>query len=155
MLDWLVHQLTQGITPEKIALTLAVGSACGLFPIVGTTTILCFVAGIALRLNQPAIQIVNGACAPVHVPIILLLYHLGNVLFHVRHTAYYSRHFLSNMFWVLWDTPGLFLRDFGTFAWHLVAAWAVVAPVWIPLVYFMTLPVLKEIQRRRIEGRLG
>lgn len=153
LLDWVVHQFTQGFTPEKLALTLAVGSACGLFPVVGTTTLLCFAAGVALRLNQPAIQVVNGVCAPVHVPVILGLYHLGNLLFGVRPHVYGSRFFM-NMFWVFWDTPAVFFDRFGLLAVHLVCAWAVLAPVWITLVYFGTLPVLKEIDRRHRAGSL-
>ncbi|MGH7997689.1 MAG: DUF2062 domain-containing protein [Opitutaceae bacterium] len=155
LLDWVVHQLTQGITPQKLALTLALGTACGLFPIVGTTTLLCFAAGIIFRLNQPAIQIVNGVCTPVHVPVILGLYHFGNSLYHVprlRHAMHV--HFLSNMFWVFWDTPRLFFRDFGLLTWRLVVAWAILAPVWIALVYFTTLPVLREVERRRRDGAL-
>jgi uncharacterized protein (DUF2062 family) len=150
-IDWVVHQLTQGITPEKLALTLAVGTACGLFPIVGTTTLLCFVAGIVLRLNQPAIQLVNGVCTPVHLPVILLLHHLGSHLFGVPHPTYGMR-FFSNMFWVFWDTPGTFFHQFGVLAWHLVVAWSIAAPVWSLLVYCTTLPVLREIQRMRLAG---
>ncbi|MGC4071325.1 MAG: DUF2062 domain-containing protein [Nibricoccus sp.] len=65
--DPLVAQLTQGITPEKIALTLAVGTACALFPIIGMTTLLCALAAIALRLNpadHPAPQ--SGLLANPH-----------------------------------------------------------------------------------------
>jgi uncharacterized protein (DUF2062 family) len=46
--DPIVLQLTQGITPEKIALTVAIGSAIGLFPIIGTTSLLCFLIGWAM-----------------------------------------------------------------------------------------------------------
>ena len=70
MIDPIAAQLTQGITPEKIALTLAVGSALALFPILGTTTLLCLLAGILLRLNQPIIQMVNALCTPLHLPVI-------------------------------------------------------------------------------------
>ena len=150
-INWVVHQLTQGITPEKLALTLAVGTACGLFPIIGTTTILCFFAGIALRLNQPAIQLINGMCAPLPLPVILALHHLGSRIFGVQH-ATYGMHFFSNMFWVFWDTPALFFRQFGVIAWHLVVAWVLVAPVWCLLVYLGTLPVLREIERMRLAG---
>ena len=43
----IVAQLTQGVTPDRIALTLAVGVTCGLFPFLGLTTALCFVAAVA------------------------------------------------------------------------------------------------------------
>src|SRR5438105_748195 len=53
----LIALLTQGHTPEKIALSVAFGIALGLFPIFGTTTLLCVLAGVLLRLNHPAIQV--------------------------------------------------------------------------------------------------
>ena len=37
-------QLKQGITPEKIALTIALGMALGIFPILGSTMLLCALA---------------------------------------------------------------------------------------------------------------
>jgi uncharacterized protein (DUF2062 family) len=81
VIDPVAAQLTQGITPEKIALTLSVGSALALFPILGTTTLLCLLAGILLRLNQPIIQIVNALCTPLHLPVIYFLVRLGSKLF--------------------------------------------------------------------------
>ena len=81
--DPIVMQLTQGITPEKIALTFAVGSACALFPIFGVTSLMCFLAALVWRLNQPIIQILNQLLFPVHVMVFLLCVHLGERLFGV------------------------------------------------------------------------
>src|SRR5579883_3286180 len=144
-----VHQLTQGITPEKIALAVAVGSACALFPIVGTTTVLCLIVGASLRLNQPVMQLVNGICTPIHLPVILGLYHLGNRLFGVPMVHNGTRHFLSNMFWFLWDHPHAFFAQFGSLALHLIVAWALVAPLWTLCVFCIALPVLREVDALR------
>jgi uncharacterized protein (DUF2062 family) len=38
--------LTQGITPEKIALSLALGIVLGVFPVLGSTTVLCAAAAL-------------------------------------------------------------------------------------------------------------
>lgn len=59
----LVNQLRQGITPEKLALTIALGGLIAVFPILGSATILCGFAAVALRLNQPIIQLVNYRAA--------------------------------------------------------------------------------------------
>jgi uncharacterized protein (DUF2062 family) len=144
-----VHQVTQGITPEKMALTLAVGSALGLFPVLGTTCALCLIAGVLLRLNQPAIQAVNGICWPIHLPVILALYHLGNWLFSVP-AAQVKKHFFREMFWMLWDHPASFFAHFGSLVWHLVVAWALIAPFWVAIVYVVTLPVLREVAAMRL-----
>ncbi len=54
-----VALLTQGVTPEKIALSLAMGIGLGIFPVLGSTTLLCAAAAIIFRLNLPAIQLIN------------------------------------------------------------------------------------------------
>ena len=48
----IVTQLKQGTTPEKIALTIALGVTLGVFPILGATTFLCAVAGVWLKLDR-------------------------------------------------------------------------------------------------------
>ncbi len=42
------------MTPEKMALSLALGGALGVFPALGCTTLLCTLVAIVLRLNLPA-----------------------------------------------------------------------------------------------------
>jgi uncharacterized protein (DUF2062 family) len=56
----LIDLLRQGISPKKLALTIALGFWLGVTPVLGSTTILCTLAAVALRLNLPAIQLVNG-----------------------------------------------------------------------------------------------
>ena len=146
MIDPIVQQLTQGITPEKVALTLAVGSAFALFPILGTTTILCLIIGIALRLNQPIIQIVNALCTPLHLPAIYCLVQIGSWLFKVP-SAHMSIHMMNHM---LWDDPRDFFGRFGMPALHAIAAWAIIAPFSMTAVYLIALPVLREALRRRV-----
>jgi hypothetical protein len=63
--DPLVGLLTQGITADRIALTLAVGASCSLFPFLGTTTALNLAAGQWLRLNHPLLQTLNYLLTPV------------------------------------------------------------------------------------------
>jgi uncharacterized protein (DUF2062 family) len=146
VIDPIAKQLTQGITPEKIALTLAVGSAFALFPILGTTTILCLIVGIVLRLNQPIIQIVNALCTPLHLPVIYCMVWLGNRIFHVP-ASHMSIHMMNHM---LWDDPRDFFEKFGMTALHAIAAWSIIAPFSITAVYLLALPVLREALRRRI-----
>lgn len=146
MIDPIAVQLTQGITPEKIALTFAVGSAFALFPILGTTTILCLFVGIALRLNQPIIQIVNALCTPLHLPVIVAMVKLGEIVFNVPHSHMGIR-MMNHMFW---EDPREFFEQFGRTALHAIAAWTVIAPFWMITVYLIALPVLREVHRRRI-----
>jgi uncharacterized protein (DUF2062 family) len=148
VIDPIAVQLTQGITPEKIALTIAVGSALALFPIFGTTTLLCLLAGIALRLNQPIIQLVNMLCATIHFPLIVCLFRMGHWLFGVPY-AHVGPGMIHHMLDTFWEDPTKFFERFGVDAVHAIAAWAVLAPLWVLLLYFFSLPVLREVLRRR------
>jgi uncharacterized protein (DUF2062 family) len=149
--DPIVAQLTQGITPHKIALTLAVGSACALFPLLGTTTLLCLLAGIVLRLNQPMIQMVNFLCYPIHIPLIFYMVHWGRRLFGETNTRFGMRE-LKAFGNLLWDDFPAFMHRFGTTALEATVVWAIAAPIWIALIYYSTLPMLKEIARLKAEA---
>ena len=148
--DPIIAQLTQGITPEKIALTLAVGSAFALFPVIGTTTLLCFLVAIALRLNQPLVQLINQALWPAHLPAIFGCIRLGESLFGAPHVHFSIRYMREH----LWTDPGLFFHQFGLSVLYAVVAWAVVAPFFITAVYYIALPITREITylKHKAEG---
>jgi uncharacterized protein (DUF2062 family) len=144
LVDPIARQLTQGVTPQKISLSLAVGSALALFPILGTTTTLCIIAGVTLGLNQPIIQGVNALCTFIYFPLIYAFVRLGDVL------AGSSRSDLDIpvMMRLFAHNPRDFLHQFGVTALHAILGWAVVAPFWIPLVYVVTLNPLQAMARR-------
>jgi uncharacterized protein (DUF2062 family) len=146
--DPIVAQLTQGITAEKISLTLAVGSALAVFPILGTSTLLCFLAAFALKLNQPITQLINQACWPLHIPAIYLCVRLGETIF----GAHPQNFDLRQMNQLLWNEPARFLHDFGVTALHAVVAWSLLAPFYIGLVYALSLPVMRTIHRMKAEA---
>jgi uncharacterized protein (DUF2062 family) len=144
LVDPIARQLTQGVTPQKIALSIAVGSALAVFPILGTTTTLCIIAGVALGLNQPIIQGVNALCTFIYFPLIYAFVRLGDTL------ARSARSDLDIpvMISLFSHHPRDFLRQFGVTALHAALGWVVVAPFWIPLVYFLALKPLQASARR-------
>ncbi len=149
VIDPIAAQLTQGITPEKIALTMAVGSALALFPIFGTTTLLCLLAGIVLKLNQAIIQLVNVLCATIHFPLIVCLFRLGHLMFGVPYT-HIGLGMMHHMLDTFWEDPAKFFERFGVDALHAIAAWAVLTPFWMIIIYMLALPVVREVLRRRV-----
>jgi uncharacterized protein (DUF2062 family) len=76
-----IHLLRQGISPEKTALTIALGIIFGVTPVLGSTTLLCTLAAILLRLNLPAIQLVNGVAYPLQFIPLIPFYRLGAWIF--------------------------------------------------------------------------
>jgi uncharacterized protein (DUF2062 family) len=145
IVDPLGAQLTRGITPEKIALSLAVGSLCAFFPVLGAATPLCFLAGLALRLNQPVIQIVNCATIPLYPLAVLAWFRLGNVFLGAPGVQFGGRVATASF----WSDPARFVHDVAAFAGHAVLGWAVAAPLWVGAGYFSLLPVIRAVAAAR------
>lgn len=152
VVDPVVAQLTQGITPEKIALTIAVGSALALYPMLGVTTLFCFIAGVLLRLNQPIIQVVNYLCFPIHLTTIYYCWHWGDRLFGTPHPRMRVRETAEQMWYLLWHDPSLLLQRFGMTLYHATVVWALIAPLWVAVIYFSARTTLREIARIRAEA---
>src|SRR3954462_646949 len=73
--------LSQGISPERLALTLALGFAIGCLPMIGIPTALCMGIALGMRLNVPAIQAANYAAMPLQIVLILPFARLGGWMF--------------------------------------------------------------------------
>jgi len=69
--------LRQGISPRRLALTLALGFTVGCVPVVGIPTVLCAGLALALGLNLPAIQAANYAAMPFQLALIAPFLRLG------------------------------------------------------------------------------
>jgi uncharacterized protein (DUF2062 family) len=78
-----IDLLKQGVTPEKIALTVALGISLGVTPVIGSTTMLCTLAAVTLRLNLPAILLVNGVVYPLQLTLLVPFLRAGAWLFRV------------------------------------------------------------------------
>lgn len=119
----LLNQLTQGASPVQLARSVGWGFVLGIFPILGTTTTLCGIAGVALRLNHIALQAVNWLVYPLQILLIIPFLRLGNLLFGLdpfplslsEITALFEADFWGS----LRDLGGLAVR--GVIAWSLVA----------------------------------
>ncbi len=156
--DPIVVQLTQGITPEKIALTIAVGSACALFPVFGVTSIICFIAALVLRLNQPIIQILNQLLLPVHVATFVLCVRLGETLFRAPtgdRLELHPRKIYQEYFESFWSHPiqalTHYFKDNADSVFYSIVAWAILLPIYVPLVYYALRPVMRGIVKVKAE----
>lgn len=145
LLDPIVAQLQQGITPEKIALTLALGSVFSLFPILGVTTLLCGVVGIWLRLNQALMQGMNYLLMPVQLALLLPFYRAGETLFGQPHLPILS---LTDLVERFRAAPLQFFADYGMVGLYGVAVWALLAPLTSVALYLALRPVLLNTHRR-------
>ncbi|RKO99508.1 hypothetical protein CXG81DRAFT_20418 [Caulochytrium protostelioides] len=55
----LIDALKQGLSPDKLALSLACGVAAGLYPVPGLTAVVAFILALGFGLNVPVVQAVN------------------------------------------------------------------------------------------------
>jgi uncharacterized protein (DUF2062 family) len=147
VLDVTVAQLRQGITPQKIALTIALGAVLGLFPILGTTTALCLLVGLYLKLNQPVIQLVNWIAAPLQLPGIYFFVRAGEWLTHTPPVSFSITALLA----AFKASPLHFLQQYGTTGLRGVLAWVLIAPGIATLLYALALPPLRRMSGRVLE----
>lgn len=140
----MVSQLKQGITPEKIALTIALGVVIGIFPILGATTLLCGIVAAWLKLNQPIIQLVNYLAYPVQIILLLPFYRAGETLLGRQHMPL-SILMLMDRFRA---DPGRFIGDFGMIGLGGIGVWCMLAPLAGGALYVTLRPPVRALAAR-------
>ena len=145
VLGLIVAQFTQGVTPQKISLTIALGISLGIFPIFGATSTLCAVAGVSLKLNQPVIQLVNWLISPVQMTLILVFVRIGEWLLRAERVSFS----VPELFRKFHESPAKFMQEFGMTGLHGIVAWLVIAPFVAALIYFLLLPPLKKLSQTK------
>lgn len=142
--DPIIALLKQGITPQKISMGLAFGITIGIFPVVGSTTILCTFAAIIFRLNLPAVQLVNWLVYPLQLLLLIPFFHFGDFLFGAEPLPFSAQELVAMFrgdFWgsilSLWDTT-----------MNAIVAWLLVGPLMILALYFIFTPILQRIPFR-------
>ena len=138
----IVAQLKQGITPQQVALTLALGAVLGIFPILGACTLLCAIAGVWLRLNQPLIQLVNYLVYPVQIALLIPFYRAGERLFGAEPVPIVD---VAGLIARFGESPLQFLIDYGLVGLYGIAVWALVAPPLVALAYYLLRPSLEAL----------
>ncbi len=144
--DPIVAQLTQGVSPDKLAATLAVGTACALLPFLGFTALLTLGAGLALRMNQPILQTLNQLLGPLQLVMILVYVRAGEWIWR----AHENRFSIADMLRTFRDASlGEFLQRFGWAGIHAFTAWLLSVPVIIVGIYYPLRPVIKKLAALR------
>jgi len=140
--------LRQGVTPEKLALSLALGVTIGLIPVLGVSTPLCALLAIALRLNMPAIQLVNYLLMPAQLALIIPFLRFGEQLAGAPRypvTLESGLALLSRGVWnavrILWDAIV-----------HATLGWLVLAPFTAFILYSIFKPVFRRVTPAQIAG---
>jgi hypothetical protein len=121
--------MRQGISPRRLALTLALGFAIGCIPVVGIPTVVCAALALAFGLNLPAIQAANYAAMPLQLLLIVPFVKLGGRFHTFGPRPAMDTHAL------LHTSPLTAASLMGGLAGQALLAWVVIA---IPAVALMT-----------------
>ncbi len=137
----IIDLLNQGITLQKIVLSIAIGATLGVIPVPGVTTILCTIAAILFRLNLPAIQLVNYLVYPLQIILLIPFYRAGEFVFNAEplslsasQVAGMIKEDVLAAIKFLWDTT-----------LHAVVIWCILAPILVAILYYLLLPLVKRL----------
>ncbi|SKB00076.1 hypothetical protein SAMN02745166_03057 [Prosthecobacter debontii] len=139
-----VQQLTQGTSPHQVALAIAMGLLIGVFPILGSNTLLALLIGIPLRLNQPLLQGFKTVAYPLQWISLLGFYRAGEMMFGVPHVSIHIPTMMERFF----TEPGPFFRDYGMTALYGIAVWCLIAPPCVILLYAISKPLVEAIAKK-------
>lgn len=120
--------LRGGVTPRRLAWSLALGIVVGINPSVGLTTVIVILLAWTLGLNQLASQIGAHAVAPIHLLLFVPFIQLGVHLFHTRQLPM-NRKQLEH----LSHHPMRLIREIWQWEWHALIVWGILAAVVMPL----------------------
>lgn len=140
----LLDQLRQGTSPGKLAESMAWGAVIGIFPILGTTTILSGVVAIWLRLNHIAIQISNWLVYPLQFALIIPFIKLGSIIFGGPR-MHLSLDEITSMFQLDFMKA---LHELGGHAARAVGAWCLMAIPAVVIFRLMVSPAMSRLAKR-------
>ena len=133
--------LQQGMSPSKLAMTVAFGFIWGIFPVIGTNTLICIATAFVFKLNQAAIQIVNYAVYPLQLVLMLPLIKLGFWITGSDSTAYA----LEGIWEELQEDRWAAFETLGEVIWMGIVGWAVFASVMFFIVRFVMEQIFKRL----------
>lgn len=129
------------MTPEKLALTIAVAFSVGLIPLWGSVTALCFVFATLMRLNLPVMILVTTLTTPLHLLGYVVFINLGIGIFGASALTYSAEQIFT-----------LIQSDFRTALqelWYVnllgIIVWAALSLPIATITYYTILPILKRI----------
>lgn len=138
--DPLVAELKQGLSAEALSAALVTSLAIAINPIIGTTTVLCLLAGRLFRLNHVVMQTVNHLTYPLQILLIVPFVRLGEKVTGAEPlpldvgllVAEFQKSF------------GGFVAKFGMAYVHGLLGWLLVVPVSAFLLHLMLVPIFRR-----------
>ena len=133
-----ITMLKSGMGRKQIVLCIVLGFVLGIFPVLGATTVLCTVVATILRLNLPAMQLINYLVYPIQLALLTPFYSAGIWFFnhHVKIDTHQNlvlmlKHDLWGSLPALWDLT-----------LYAIFIWAITCPVLFIILYCLIKPAV-------------
>jgi len=144
LIDPIAKLLRRGISPERLALGMAVGLVLGIFPVIGSTTLLCIFAAFLLKLNLPAIQLVNYLAYPLQILLLIPFFHFGAWLFGMEPLPLSGSQLISMFKTDLWGT----ILNLWDTTMRAIVAWCLISLPATASLYYIFRPLLRSTMPR-------
>ena len=136
-------QIQQGATPQGMALTVSCGIAIAIFPLLGSTMLLCLIAGIVFKLNQPVLHAVNYILFPLQLILIPVFLKCGEKLTNSPPIVFDPLLIIHEFS----TDVGSFFTKYGMAGLHGVLVWLIVAPLIVWISYQILIRIFKKWKR--------
>jgi uncharacterized protein (DUF2062 family) len=144
IIEPIIALLKQGVTYRKIALSIALGISLGIFPVLGTSTLLCVLAAVIFRLNLLAIQLVNYLVYPLQLLLLIPFFRAGELLLSdARVTVTLDT--VVDRFKADWLGA---LNLLGETLMHAAVVWLLISPILTLLMYHLLKPALRSLDMK-------
>lgn len=138
--DPIMKQLRQGVSPEKLAQSVAFGMVLGTLPVIGVTTSLCVLAAAIFKLNHVAIQTINYVAYPIQFALLIPYYRIGEWIFGATPIEL-DIPFILQEFSVDFMAA---LKKYALSALMGAFAWLLFSPLFFSVLYFSSLKLFRR-----------
>jgi uncharacterized protein (DUF2062 family) len=142
-----VSQLRQGVTPQKLALSLALGAVVSVMPVLGVTTLVALALSAMLRLNHVAVVAANYAAYPLQIILFIPFFKMGAWVTRGPPVPFSLGQVQAEMAAGIWPT----VLKYAEANARAMAAWLLLAPLATWLLYLALRPLLSRLPIPRTE----
>lgn len=128
----LLALLTRGLSPQDLSLAVVVSLGLGINPIIGSTSVVCLVAGRLFRLNHLVMQTVNYLAYPLQFLLLVPFVRLGETVVGAEALPLSPSLLIEEFQRSFWG----FVAKFGMAYVHGLLGWVLVVPVTCFGLYF-------------------
>lgn len=139
-----INVLKQGTSPEELALCVSGAIILGVFPVLGSTTLLITLFAIAFRLNLPTAQIINYLIYPLQLILLIPFMKFGESIFGIAETNYTFSQIYDMLMGNFWGS----IKQLLDVTFQAILAWLIILPFVLTISYYVFRTSFRIIARR-------